>query len=306
MREISLRGIIPATVTPMTKDFRVDEETLVDYIKWISRFRIGGLAINVDSSEGPHLYREERRRILELVVNVVKGRFPIIDGLPARFTQEAVEEAQEAKKAGADALLVFPIPAFSGLPLSAEIPYWYHKTIGEEADIALVLFQLEQSLGGVEYPPNVLLELTKIKHVIALKESLEDAKKFVSTVRLLKEAPRKITLLTGNDTFILEAFLFGAEGALIGFSTLATDLQVEMFELVQKRRYDEAKEIAERLQPLVDAIFAPPARNYRARTKEALVMLGILKHAYIRPPLLPISEAERARLREALKRADLL
>lgn len=306
MRKISLGGIIPATVTPMTKDFKVDEEALVDYIKWISRFRIGGLAINVDTGEGPHLYREERKRILELVVDVVKGKFPIIAGLPTRFTQEAVEQALEAKETGADALLVFPIPAFSGFPLPAEIPYQYHKTIGEKAEIALVLFQLERGLGGVEYPSEVLLELIKIRQVIALKESLEDAQKFVSTARLLREAPRRITLLTGNDTFILEAFILGAEGALIGFGTLATDLQVEMFELVQKRRYDEAKAIAERLQPLIDAIFASPARNYRARTKEALVMLGVLKNAYIRPPLLPISEAERKRLREALKRADLL
>jgi 4-hydroxy-tetrahydrodipicolinate synthase len=306
MKEISLRGIIPATITPMTADFNVDEEALVEYINWISRFRIGGLAINVDSGEGPHLYREERKRILEIVVGIVKGKFPIIAGLPARFTQEAVELALEAKEAGADALLVFPIPAFSGLPLPADIPYQYHKTIGERADIPLVLFQLEQALGGVEYPPSILLELIKIKQVIALKESLEDAKKFVSTAMILREAFRKITLLTGNDTFILEAFILGAEGALIGFATLATDLQIEMFELVQKRRYSEAKIIAERLQPLIDAIFAPPARNYRARTKEALVMLGVLKSAHVRPPLLPISATERKKLQEALKKADLL
>lgn len=158
----------------------------------------------------------------------------------------------------------------------------------------------------MEYPPEVLLELTKIKQVVALKESLEDAKKFVGAARLLREAPRKITLLTGNDTFILETLILGAEGALIGFGTLATDLQVEMFELVQERRYDEAKAIAGRLQPLIDAIFASPARNYRARTKEVLVMLGVLKNAYIRLPLLPISEAERKQLREALKKTDLL
>lgn len=306
MREISLRGIIPAIVTPMTQDFKVDEETLVDYIKWISRFQIGGLAVNVDSSEGPHLYREERKRILELAADVIKGKFPIIAGLPTRFTQEAVEQALEAKEAGADALLVFPIPSFSGSPLSADIPYKYHKTIGEKADVALVLFQLDPALGGVEYRPEVLLELIRINQVIALKESLENARKFVSTARLLREVPRKITLLTGNDTFILEALILGAEGALIGFGTLATDLQIEMFDLVQRRRYEKAKAIAERLQPLVDALFAPPARNYRARTKEALVMLGVLRCAYVRPPLLLVSEAERKKLREALEQADLL
>jgi len=306
MKEVTLKGIIPAIVTPMTRDFEVDEENLVDYVKWISSFRIGGLAVNVDSGEAPHLYQKERTRILELVADVVKGKFPIISGLPARFTKEAVEQAIEAKNAGADALLVFPIPAFSGSPLPVEIPYRYHKTIGEKADIPLILFQLEQALGGVEYPPHVLLELTKIEQVVALKESLEDSKKFVATAALMRKAPRKITLLTGNDTFILEAFLLGAEGALIGFGTLATDLQIEMFELVQKHRYDEAKTIAERLQPLIDAIFAPPTRNYRARTKEALVMLGVINHAYVRPPLLPISEAERRQIRSALKSAGLL
>ncbi|MCW4019995.1 MAG: dihydrodipicolinate synthase family protein [Candidatus Bathyarchaeota archaeon] len=305
MNDISLGGIIPAIVNPMTPNFQVDEEAFVDYVKWISRFRLGGLAVNVDSGEGPHLYREERKRTIELAADVVKGKFPIVAGLPTRFTREAVEQALELKEAGADALLVFPIPAFSGSPLPVEIPYLYHKTIGEQADISLVLFQLEQPLGGIEYPPEVLLELTKIKQIVALKESLEDAKKFVATARLLREAPRKITFLNGNDTFILEAFILGAEGALIGFATLATDLQIEMFELVQKKRYAEAQEIMDRLQPLIDAIFAPPARNYRARTKEALVMLGIIEHAYIRPPLLPISEAERKRLREALKTAGL-
>jgi len=306
VKKVSLGGIIPATVTPMTSDFRVDEDALEDYIKWVSRFPIGGLAINADSGEGPHLYREEKIRVLKLVANVVKGKVPIIAGLSARFTAEAIELARDSKEAGADALLVFPIPAFSGSPLPPEIPYEYHKAVGEGADMALVLFQLDQALGGVEYSPDALLRLTEVKEVVALKEALEDARKFASTAQVLREAPRKITLLTGNDTFILESFLLGAEGALIGFGTLATDLQIEMFNLVQKKRFDEAKAIAERLQPLVDAIFAPPARNYRARTKEALVMLGVLKNAYVRPPLLSISEAERKRVREALKKAELL
>lgn len=306
MKEVSLGGIIPATITPMKADFKVDEDSLEEYIRWISRYRLGGLAVNVDSGEGVHLYKEEKERIPEIVSDVVKGKLPIIAGLSARFTQEAVEQAIEAKEAGADALLVFPIPAFSGSPLPAEIPCRYHETIGERADIALVLFQLEQPLGGVEYPPQVLLEMTKIRQVVALKESLEDARKFAATARLLREAPREITLLNGNDTFILESYLLGAEGALIGFATLGTDLQIEMFELVQKKRYNEAKEISELMQPLIDAIFAPPARNYRARTKEALVMLGIINKAYIRPPLTPISEAEREQLKEALKTTGLL
>jgi len=301
-----LGGIIPATVLPMGPDYRVDEDALKEYIRWLTGFKVGGLAINVDTGEGPHLHREERVKVLKIVRQVVGGRVPIVAGLQANFTAEAVEAATEARKAGADALLVFPIPAFLGEPLPPEIPYAYHRAVAEGANIPLVLFQLQRDLGGVEYSTECLLRLASIEGVTALKEASFDALKFVRTLRTLRSAPRRITVLTGNDNFILESFILGADGALIGFGTLATDLQVEMFELVQKERYEEAREMGERLQPLADVIFAPPVRNYRARVKEALVLLGVLRHAYVRPPLTPISPTERESIREALKRAELL
>lgn len=306
MKKVSLRGIIPATVLPMTPDYKIDEDALAEYIAWVTSFRVGGIAVNVDTGEGPHLYREERKRVLEIVADTVRGRVPVIAGVPGRFTMEAVDFARDAKEAGADAVLVFPFPALSGEPLPLEIPYEYHRAIGEGADIGIVLFQLQPALGGVEYGPECLAKLTEIEQVIALKEASCDAKKFVDTVRVLRTAPRKITLLTGNDNFIFESLVLGAEGALIGFGTLATDLQVEMFELVQKGRLDEARVIADRLQPLVDVVFAPPVRNYRTRTKEALVMLGVLKSAYVRPPLLPLDKDEKQKIRDALEKADLL
>ncbi|MCD6095555.1 MAG: dihydrodipicolinate synthase family protein [Thermoprotei archaeon] len=301
----TLKGIIPATVCPMNERFEIDEDSLENYIKWITRFRIGGLAVNVDTGEGPHLFPEERVRVLRIVSDVVKGKVPIIAGLPARFTAEAVKLAREAKEAGADALLVFPIPAFIGGD-SSEVVYRYHKAIADGADIPLVAFQLQPALGGINYDEETISKLLSIEHVIALKEASFDARRFSDTLRILRSAPRKISLLTGNDNFIFESLVLGADGALIGFGTIGTDLLVEMYELIQKQRYEEAKEIADRLQPLADVIFAPPVRRYRARLKEALVMLGVIEHAYVRPPLLPVSEEERERIRRALKEAGIL
>lgn len=306
MKHLDLRGIIPATVLPMKQDFSIDEDSLSDYMKWITKSKIGGLAINVDTGEGPHLFPEERTKVLEVVSKTVNGKAPIIAGLTSRFTAEAVRMALDAKKAGADGLLMFPIPAYAGLPLSPDIPYQYHKTIAEKTDMAMVLFQLQPALGGIEFSPECLLKLIEIKQVVALKEAFFDAKKYADTLATLRRAPRKINMLTGNDNFILESFIFGADGALIGFGTLATDLQAEMFELVRRNKFDEAREISERIQPLVDAIFASPVRDYRARTKEALVMLGVIKHAYVRPPLLPVSDSERSKIKSALVKAGLL
>ena len=306
MSMINLEGIIPATVTPMTKDYKVDDEALRDYIRWLLKFKIGGLAINVDTGEGPHLYRSEKTRILRVVKETVGSRVPIVAGLQANFTAEAVEASKKFKEAGANAFLVFPIPAFIGKPLPPEVPCSYHKAIHDAAEVPLVLFQLQKDLGGVEYTPSCLLKLAELEGVTAIKEASFDAMKFLRTLRLLRSAPRKITILTGNDNFILESLILGADGALIGFGTIAVDLQVEMFNLVKKSRYREAAEIWNRLQPLADIIFAPPVRNYRIRLKEALVQLGVLKEAYVRPPLTPLSETERNTVRDALKKAEIL
>jgi len=141
---------------------------------------------------------------------------------------------------------------------------------------------------------------------VGIKEASFDAMKFLGTLRLLRAQTRRISVLTGNDNFIFEPLILGADGALIGFGTLATDLQVEMYELITKGRQEEAKQIAERLQPLADVIFSTPLRNYRARIKEALVMQGVLKNACTRPPLPPISKEERISVKEALKKVNLL
>ncbi|MCW4027395.1 MAG: dihydrodipicolinate synthase family protein [Candidatus Bathyarchaeota archaeon] len=306
MEDLKLSGIIPATVLPLTEAYQIDEDSLREYIGWLTKPRVGGLAVNVDTGEGPHLYMEEKMRVLKIVKDTVGDSVPIVAGLQASFTSQAIEAADRMKRAGADALLVFPIGTFYGSPLPPEVPYAYHKAIADGAGAPLVLFQLQRDLGGVEYNPECLAKLASIDGVIAIKEASFSAMKFLRTLRLLRSSPRRIAILTGNDNFIFESFVLGADGALIGFGTLATDLQVEMFELVEKERYSEAREIADRLQPLADVIFSSPVRNYRARTKEALVMLGVLEHAYMRPPLMPISDEERIAVKEALKKAELL
>ncbi|MGB9614782.1 MAG: dihydrodipicolinate synthase family protein [Fervidobacterium sp.] len=307
MMEIPCRpyGLIPATLTPMNKNFEVDYEQLEKYIKWLISFKIGGLAVNVDTGEGPHLYQEEKIRIIQEISKIVKGKVPIVAGLHARNTKEAVDSAREIKEAGADGLLVFPHSSFIGDP-SIEVIYNYHNTLSENVDISLVLFNLQPALGGVEYKPETLQKLSEIKNVVAIKEASFDAKKFVEIARALKNISRKITLLTGNDNFIYESLILGAEGGLLGFGTIAVKEQTEMFELVSKKRYEEAREIWEQLLPLVNVIFAPPVRNYRARLKEALAMMGILKTIYVRPPLMLISKVEREEIRNVLKKLGML
>jgi len=290
----------------MTEEYEVDHEQLKDYVKWLTSFDIGGLAINVDTGEGPQLYPEERFQILKLVSETVGGRVPIVSGLQARNTEEAVKLASEAKGAGANAVLVFPHQAFVGEP-STDVIYDYHHEISEKANMPIILFNLQPALGGVEYSPETLRKLIEIANVIAIKEASFDAKKFLEVARVLSKAPRRITLLTGNDNFIYESLILGADGGLLGFGTIAVKEQVEMFDLVGKKRYSEARMIWEdKLLPLEEVLFAPPVRNYRARLKEALALLGVLRTTFVRPPLKQISLEERKAIRSTLRKLQML
>lgn len=307
MKVPNLKGIIAATVLPMRDDFSPDLPALRRYLDWVVRQGVVGVAINVDTGEGPHLSREERRAVLEAAVDAVAGRAAVVAGLAATYTAQAVELARDAQAAGADALLVFPIPAFAGQPLEPEVPYAYHAAIAEAVDLPLILFQLQPALGGVIFTDEALTRLVEgIDSVVAIKEASFDAVKFVQTRDVLRQCRRKITLLTGNDNFIYESFVLGAEGALIGFSAVATELQVRMHREAMAGNFAEAARIWERLLPLEQAVFAPPVRNYRARLKEALVMLGLIDRAVVRPPLLPVGPADRERIRRALVDLGLL
>lgn len=288
---MEIRGLIPATVTPMTPDHEVDESSLRRYIRWLLEQGPHGVAVNVDTGEGPHLWPRERRRVLEIFAEEVDGRVPIVAGLGAGFTAQAVQLAQEAKEVGANAFLVFPISAFQGTPLDPEVPYAYHAAIAE-VGLPLILFQLQPALGGVEYPPDVIARLAEIERVVAIKEASFDALKYTRTLRVLESLERPITMLTGNDNFIGESFVLGAGGALIGFGTLATRRQVEMVEAFDRGDVDLGMKIWHDLLPLEDAVFGSPVRDYRARTKAALHAIGVIDHPTVRPPLLPARDED--------------
>src|SRR5262249_29646834 len=130
--------------------------------------------------------------------------------------------------------------------------------------------------------------------------------RFVDPARLLEELPRPITLLTGNDNFILESFLLGATGALIGFGAVMTREQVDMIDAWNDGRIDDARALGKRVQRLADVVFARPVGDYRVRLKECLRILGVLENAHVRKPLLPISDDERTFLATVLDEVGLL
>jgi len=300
---LNLHGLIPATVLPMDADGQIDEPALRSYIAWVVEQGPVALAINVDTGEGPHLTHDEKIRIIRIVRDVTDT--PIVAGLAGPSTDAAIRQATEFRAAGADALLTFPIPAYLSEPLDPRVPVGYLSAVAE-VGLPLILFQLQPALAGVNFEPDTLRAMASVEGVVAIKEASFDARRFVDTANLIAELPRPITLLTGNDNFILESFMLGATGALIGFGAVMTREQVQMIDAWKAGRIDEARALGERVQRLADVVFAKPVGDYRVRLKECLRILGVLGSATVRRPLLPISDEERASLAQVLAEVGLL
>ena len=306
---LNLDGLIPATVLPMTAGGVIDEAALRRYIRWIAPQGPVALAINADTGEGPHLTHQEKCRVIEVVAE--ETDLPIVAGVAGPFQRQAVEQARDYQAAGASALLVFPISAYLSMPLDPRIPVEYHKAIAE-VGLPLIVFQLQPMLGGVNFDQDTLRQLIEIDGVVAMKEASFDARRYLDTFRTVESTAKyqagEFTYLTGNDNFILESFMLGCTGALIGFGAIMVREQADMIAAWQEGRIDDARELGKRVQRLADVVFDAPVANYRVRLKESLHLLGVpgLESTAVRPPLLPLDDDEKRRLAEVLVEVGLL
>jgi 4-hydroxy-tetrahydrodipicolinate synthase len=311
MTTFTAKGIVAAPVLPMLPDFSIDWDSLRSYLAWIARQRPTAIAMNMDASEGPALTREEMLEIVRVSRKVIADACPdtpcpLVSGLIVGSTADAVSFGRQLKAAGAQALAIFPpFPTFLGNPVPTRMIYEYHKAIADGVDLPLIAFQFPKAFGP-DFPPETLRELVKIPQLIGLKEASFDTTKTVETIDAARALPRKIGILTGSDTFILEAMIFGCDGALIGFAATATDQLIRMHQAAAAKDLDTAFEIWGRLGPLARYAWRAPIRDYRPRMKEVLVLQGLIRHAAVRPPQLPVDEAERAELRRLAEQAGLI
>jgi 4-hydroxy-tetrahydrodipicolinate synthase len=306
VRTLDVEGYIAAPVLPMRDDGAIDLDAMDHYVRWLADEGPKAIVVNSSAGEGELLHPEERARVLERVMRSVGTRLPVLAGIIGEFTEDAVSQACAAARAGASGLLVFPPRAFGGEALPPRVPVDFHRAIIEASGLPVILFHRPAQFGGVVYAPETLRQLADLDGVVGLKEASFDATRFIQIVRLNRTFARPLAVLTGNDTFIYESYLLGADGALLGMGATATALQVAMLEAVRRADRSAGAALRDRLDPLAQAVYAPPLRNYRVRMKEALVLQGVLKSAAVRAPLPPASDDERAAVRRALVHAGLL
>jgi 4-hydroxy-tetrahydrodipicolinate synthase len=309
MRLLDFHGIIPALVTPMIDEYTVDFDAFDSYLKWIIEQGVIGVAVNVDTGEGPTLERSERRELIKTAKDRLGSSGVLVTGAIGSSTRDIKIEAKIAKDSGADVALVFPNIGFRGDPLNPTALKEHYQEIADYADIDLMLFLLQDALGGIHYDKASMGAIASIDRLVAVKEATFDISKFKETLSFFREIEksnnREIAFLTGNDNFILESFIWNCDGALIGAAAQDTKRIVECFKASTEGNWGKAIGLSHMLQPLVDAVFAPPVRNYRARIKACLYLQGVIPRKVVRPPLIGVPEHELDYWRKILKVAGL-
>ncbi len=299
-------GVIPAVLLPFENDLSIDETSFRKHLRDVAAGEgLSAITINAHSTEVASCTFDEQKRVLEITQDEIGARLPLVNGIWADGSVEAARLARMAAQGGASALLVFP-PAPFTLGQSPAMALAHFKRIADATDLPLIVFQYPLATGQ-GYPKDTLLKMCEeVPSIRAIKDWIGNVPHHEWHVRTLQNRPRPVNVLTTHSSWLFSSLVVGCNGLLSGSGSVIADLQAKLFRAVQKNEMAEAKRLNDLIEPTARAFYADPFVDMHSRMKEALVLLGKLPRAVVRPPLVKIERAEIARIRQALVEAGLL
>ncbi len=282
------KGAIVAIVTPY-KDGKVDEEALRQLIDFQISNGTDGIVPCGTTGESTTLSHEEHDKVIEITIDAVKKRVPVIAGTGSNSTAEALRLTQHAYKAGADgALIVCPYynrPTQEGL-------YQHFKTIAESVPIPIVPYNIPGRT-GVNLLPPMVAKLAKIKNIVGIKEASGSIKQMSDVIEL---CPDNFAVLSGDDNFTLPLLAMGGAGVISVISNVVPADMAGLVDAFVAGDINKAKLLHHKMAPLMEALFV---EVNPIPVKAALAMMGKIKEEY-RLPLCKMADANREKLKKAM------
>jgi 4-hydroxy-tetrahydrodipicolinate synthase len=302
------QGVIPATLLPFNEDFTIDEASTRKHLNDVAAVKgLSAITVNGHASEIHACNFEEQERILALTLDEIGDTLPIINGIYADGSIEAARIAKMADRLGASALLVFPPHSIGrgGGNTRPEMALTHFKMIADATDLPIIAFEYPFS-DGYGYPLATLLRMNEeIPSFKAIKDGCYNAMAHERHIRTLQSLPRPVNVLSTHSPWLMSSLVMGCAGLLSGSGSVIPDLQVALFEAVKRKDLARAQAINDQIYPTAQCFYAEPSGDMHNRMKEALVILGRLPKAVMRPPLVKLSQAEIAKIAQALKDARI-
>jgi 4-hydroxy-tetrahydrodipicolinate synthase len=305
--EYEPKGVIPACLLPFHADLSIDEKSYRKHLQDLARVRgLSAITINAHASEVASCTLEEQERVLAITMDEIGAKLPVVNGVYADGSLEAARIARMAERGGASCLLVFPPnPLGLGSHSRPEMAIAHFKTIADASDLPIICFQYPLA-SGLGYPVETLLRLVEaVPSVRAIKDWCNNVVQHEHQIRLLQGLPRPVNVLTTHSAWLFSSLVLGCNGLLSGSGSVIADLQSALWQAVKANDLSRARQLNDRIFPIAQAFYADPFVDMHNRMKEALVILGRIPCAAVRPPLVKLTDAEMSRIRKALDDAKV-
>lgn len=299
-------GVIPAVILPFFEDLSIDESSFKMHLKDVTSVSgVTAITINAHSTEVASCTFEEQQKVLGIAMDTVGDTTPLIHGVYAEGSLEAARIASMATKGGASALLVFPPGPFT-LGQHPGMVIDHFKRIEDASGLPIIVFQYPLA-GGQGYPLATLHKLIQaVPSIRAIKDWCSNPVLHERHIRELQSLNPVVNVLSTHSAWLFSSLVLGPNGLLSGSGSVIADLQSRLFTAVKNNDLSKAKEINDQIFPMSQVFYADPWVDMHNRMKEALVLLGKLPRAVVRPPLMKVQDSEIALIKGALIKAGLL
>jgi len=304
--DIDLRGLNPAPVTPFNRDGSVDYDAIQRLGSWLKGIDgVKSLTVLGHAGEGTFLTEKEQMKVIEAFVESVNDEIPIIAGITREGTEVAAEECKRAVEAGAKAGLMYPSHGWLRFGYQKGAPEDKYKAAYEESGLPLILFQYPD-VTKCTYDLETQLNLSAQPGVFAMKNGVRNMKRWDTEIPVIRAERPDLQILSCHDEYLLHT-MFDVDGLLVGYGNVAPELLVELIKAGKAQDYPAARAIHDKLLPVTKNVYHRGSHmEGTVALKHALVARGILDHATVRSPLLPLAEGADKEIAAALRSAGII
>ncbi len=288
------QGSIVAIVTPF-KNGKVDEKAYADLIEWHIKEGTNAIVPVGTTGESATLDYEEHHRVIEVAIETVNKRVPVIAGTGANATEETITMTRRAKEAGADGAL--HVSPYYNKPTQEGI-FRHYKAVADAVDIPIVLYNVPGRTSSNVLPETVA-RLAEVRNIVAIKEATGSMKQVSDVIRLCGD---NITVLSGDDSTTFTLMALGGKGVISVVANVLPKTMSAMCKAVLEGNYDEARKLHYELEPMANAMFI---ETNPIPVKTAISLMGKIGEEF-RLPLCEMSPANKEKLKDVMQSYKLI
>lgn len=288
------KGSMVAIVTPF-KNGKVDERALSELVEFHIKSGTDVIVPCGTTGESATLSHEEHHRVVEITVKTVNKRVPVVAGAGSNSTEETMDLAKYAKKAGADGVLL--ITPYYNKPTQEGL-YQHFRKVAESIDIPIILYNVPGRT-SVNMLPATVARLRTVRNIVGIKEATGDMKQVSEVLRL---CGRDFDVLSGDDFTTLPLLHLGGVGAISVTANIAPGDAAAMFDAFSAGKFEDALKLHYRMEPLHGMMFV---ETNPIPVKTSLALMGRINEEF-RLPLCAMADANKEKLKKALKDYGLI